>query len=51
MIKGKRTELSVIFMLIHSTTLPITENKIKETIKGHKEVWTAKKGDINIIGF
>ena len=36
-------------MLIQSTTLPMTENRIKETIKGHKEVWTAKKGDINIL--
>ena len=39
------------FKLTHKTVLPITENRIKETKIGQKEVWTAKKGLVNTIMF
>lgn len=36
-------------MLIYRTVLPSKEKRDKETNKGQKDVWTAKKGDIKIL--
>lgn len=33
---------------MYKTVFPNKENKIKETKTGQKDVWTARKGDINI---
>lgn len=46
--KEKRRTAREAFILIKRTVLPSKENKIKETSKGQNEVWTAKKGLINI---
>ena len=46
--RGNKTDNKETFKLRHKTVLPITENKIKDTRMGQKEVWTAKKGLINI---
>lgn len=34
---------------MYKTKFDIVENKIKETKKGQKEVWTAKNGPKNIL--
>lgn len=34
--------------LIQTTTLNKVLNKFKESKKGQKDVWTARKGDLNI---
>ena len=49
--RGKRTDKRETFKLIHKTVFPIVENRIKETSKGQKEVWTAINGEVNIKGF
>lgn len=45
---GAKTEKRVTFRFIHSTALAIEENRRTDTNKGHREVWTAKKGETNI---
>ena len=47
-IKGKRTDSRVTFKLIQRTMFPITEKRTIETRRGQKDVWTAKKGLVNI---
>lgn len=46
--KGKRTSNKLAFKFNHKTVLDIRENKSKDTHKGQKEVWTAKKGVVKI---
>ena len=49
--RGNNTERRESLRLIHKTVLPITEKSTKDTSKGQKEAWTAKKGDMNIKEF
>lgn len=46
---GKSTEAKETFKLIQRTILDVTEKSTKESKNGQKEVWTARKGLINII--
>lgn len=45
---GKITIKKENFILIYKTVFPRRENKISETNKGQKDVWTGKNGDIGI---
>jgi hypothetical protein len=49
--KGNKTDRIETFRLIHKTVLPIVENRMKDTSKGQKEVWTAMNGEVNIKEF
>lgn len=44
---GRRTIDIETFILMYKTKLDIVEKRIRETKKGQKEVWTAKKGPKN----
>ncbi len=45
---GAKTERNETFKFIHSTAFDIEEKRREDTKRGHKEVWTAKKGETNI---
>ncbi len=47
--KQNKIEDRLALSFSHRTQLDIVENKRAEIRRGHKEVWTARKGDINII--
>lgn len=42
---GKKTEKKPTLRFIHITALDMQENKSTETIIGHKDDWTARKGE------
>jgi hypothetical protein len=49
--RGNKTDRRETFRLIHRTVLPIVENRMKDTSRGQKEVWTAMNGEVNIKEF